>query len=874
MNILNHIQERRRSFAVGSGRRVVTSSLDEPGVRVGSLVARKLKPYARLEVHRGCVNRLSWHTDGNTLASVSDDLTIAVTNVHELERNSDREGAGYRHKSTSIETPHTGNIFGVTFLAGGRRIATGARDSRVCIADVALRQTINCYRCHSGSVKQVITDTTSDYVFYSGSYDGTIRQYDLRENHQCNGICRNVIISLAQSPERRLRSGCRNKHSWATVINAMDRSEASRWIDLAYRESHWATQSYDGSEVKALAVNPVQSELMAVAASDNLIRVFDRRKLSTGYAYNEGISVNHTMPILEQIYLPRHFWSEHNNYFSTDLAWSPNGERLAVTYESEHVYLFDRHFNRLGRIDTKPRSFTRCMFNMSNEMDHVTWRIRDLETHFARCHDADCGQRNIPKLLYLLLYRDHMGDALLCETMAREAFIVDPQDPTLLFRRIQANIRLNNYYMARKLCLRASRMFPEYAYDFNRIRKMCLLLLNKEFRDTASRPVVTALKSICSARHITSPKSDIDANRTVEVTLNDSDGSDDELNSTISATYRYSITGWRKWPKPETCLQLDEHLKKCEENIYFEDSDSGEETDEDINMMEYQHQMTVDSQNTVSYSVRGSVDYPPPDRKLNMHHYFSYDAPEGGFHMYRHGLTYDNYPIPFLPEHDLYNVIENPSWRPSSRCMRLWGHCNFGTDIAEVNFWGNDVIVSGSADGTVYLYDVKSGRIIDILRGHSENVNCVQVNPQGTLLATSGIDSHIQIWRPYGTLNYITESEIEHSISNVQSYYNEHTQPMPFSIAELRRDNDVQHFDNIGVVKTVEDSYFAQYALAVNQVLKNLVDPLDGDITLVLNVKGTAHLTVGAGTHNIDDLVLIRQLPNDVVVGSTLLDSG
>eukprot|EP00371_Babesia_bovis_P001835 XP_001610482.1 WD domain, G-beta repeat containing protein [Babesia bovis T2Bo] len=756
MNILDHLQGRRRALDVGSGLPFRVSSIDDPSVPLGPLYARKLKHYSRLDVHRGCVNRLRWHVDGNILASVSDDLTIALTNVHESDASSVDTEEPMHSQSTSIPTDHTGNIFGVAFLDRGFRIATGARDSKVCINDVHHRRSISCYSCHRGSVKQILNDHRSDFVFYSAGYDGTVRQFDVREHHHCERNCRNVIINMSQANDRRLVNPLRRKHSWATVVNGMAPAAASAWVDTAYRESQWAAQAYDGTEVKAIALNPVQPELLAVAASDTLVRVFDRRKLSLGHASNDGISVNFTMPILDQIYMPKHFWSDQNNKFATYLAWSPNGERLAVTYEGEHVYLFDRHFNSVGGIDVSRSVVGVCNFDVEDDVDHLTFRIRDMETHYAKCYDVACAQRNLPRLIYLLLYRDHMGDALLCETMARAAFSLNPQDPVLLFRRIQANLRLDNYYLARTLCTRGARLFPRHANDFIHIRNLCLLLSNKDRLEGSSHQITTALKSICSSRHITSPKTDLGLKDMDESSNHDSDGSDDDFHCSNFATFRYSIACWRRWPKPETCLEIDEHLRASDSDIHFDDSASEPDSDDESHTLEFSHQMTMDNQNTFTYSVRGTMDYPPADRMLNMHHYFSYDAPEMGSHDYRQDLLYEQYPIPYMDEHALYKCIEAPSWRPRSGCLRFWGHCNFGTDIAEVNFWGNDVLVSGSADGTVYLYDVDTGHILDIIKAHNENVNCVQVNSQGTLLATSGIDHHIQVWSPYGELNRIT----------------------------------------------------------------------------------------------------------------------
>ncbi|ORM39728.1 Growth hormone-regulated TBC protein 1-A [Babesia sp. Xinjiang] len=778
------LKDRRRSFGVGSGRRVVRESLDEPSVRLATYFAGRLKPYSKLQVHTGCVNRLKWHSDGRTLASVSDDLTIALTNVHDAEPDSEDEFCITPSRSTIIPTQHGGNIFGVAFIDGGGRIATGARDSKVCVSDVMEKRTIKLYDCHTGSVKHVINDEGSDFIFFSGAYDGTVRQFDVREPHECHGPCSNVIVSVTQSADQKMPSARMRRCSWADVAHELTPEEGTRWVDLAFRESQWACQSYDGTEVKAIAINPTRPELLAVAASDSLIRIFDRRKVSTGYCSKEGVSVNHTMPILEEVYMPKHFWAEENSVFATHLVWSPNGERLAVTYESEHIYLFDRNFNSVGALRTGHAG--RCGYVASSRSKNITWKMRDLESHFVRCKDSDCAKRNVPHLLFMLLRRNHVGDVLLCEAIASEATRVMPDDPILLFRRLQACLRLDNYYIARKLCLRGARIFPQYGHHFHKIRKLCLLLVNRVSRDKVTQEITNVLKSICDSQEITSPETDLDLEQSSHETATEGEDSDFDLHTSVSAQMRYSIHGWRRWPKPETCLRLEEYFRDTTAELKFEESSSDHDSEEDMPIVEYENRVSMGRYNHLEFSVRGSVDDTSGERRVNLHHYYCYDADETGVHSYRPALPYNVYPLLYSQEHELYKEIENPHWRPNGRCMRFWGHCNFGTDIAEVNFWGDNVLVSGSADGSLYLYDVTTGRVLDILRGHNENVNCVQVSPRGNMLATSGIDDYVQIWMPQGGSNMMTDKEAEDRINAVQTYYNQGPNSMPFSISELR----------------------------------------------------------------------------------------
>ena len=83
------------------------------------------------------------------------------------------------------------------------------------------------------------------------------------------------------------------------------------------------------------------------------------------------------------------------------------------------------------------------------------------------------------------------------------------------------------------------------------------------------------------------------------------------------------------------------------------------------------------------------------------------------------------------------------------------GHYNTHTDIKEASFIGErgEYIGAGSDDGNVFLWDKRSGNLVKILTADESIANCVQWNPRGCSLATSGIEHVVKIWepRPQGT---------------------------------------------------------------------------------------------------------------------------
>lgn len=77
------------------------------------------------------------------------------------------------------------------------------------------------------------------------------------------------------------------------------------------------------------------------------------------------------------------------------------------------------------------------------------------------------------------------------------------------------------------------------------------------------------------------------------------------------------------------------------------------------------------------------------------------------------------------------------------------GHCNVRT-VKDVNFFGlqDEYVVSGSDDGNFFVWDRKTGQLVNILEGDGEVVNVLQGHPYEPLLAVSGIDHTIKIFSP------------------------------------------------------------------------------------------------------------------------------
>ncbi|KAG7270907.1 hypothetical protein CRUP_000266 [Coryphaenoides rupestris] len=81
---------------------------------------------------------------------------------------------------------------------------------------------------------------------------------------------------------------------------------------------------------------------------------------------------------------------------------------------------------------------------------------------------------------------------------------------------------------------------------------------------------------------------------------------------------------------------------------------------------------------------------------------------------------------------------------------RYCGHCNTTTDIKEANFFGSNgqYVVSGSDDGSLFIWEKETTNLVRILQGDESIVNCLQPHPSYCFLATSGIDPVVRLWSP------------------------------------------------------------------------------------------------------------------------------
>jgi WD40 repeat protein len=117
----------------------------------------------KLAGHEGAIRSLSFSSDGEVLATASEDKTIRLWSAKDWKEQ--RTLAG-----------HEGLVWSVAFSAGGKNLASGGFDRTVRVWDPATGQSRQTLRGHTGIVTAVsFAPDTSALV--SGCADGTIRSW-------------------------------------------------------------------------------------------------------------------------------------------------------------------------------------------------------------------------------------------------------------------------------------------------------------------------------------------------------------------------------------------------------------------------------------------------------------------------------------------------------------------------------------------------------------------------------------------------------------------------------------------------------------------------------------------------------------------------
>ncbi|WCJ39933.1 DDB1- and CUL4-associated factor 8 [Euphorbia peplus] len=234
----------------------------------------------KLDKHRGCVNTVSFNVDGDILVSGSDDRRIILWDW-ETGRT-----------KLSFHSGHNNNVFQAKIMpyTDDRSIVTCAADGQVRHAQILERGTVETGLLgkHQGRAHKLAIEPGSPHIFYTCGEDGLVQHFDLRTR-------RATQLFTCQAMDDR-------RHHMPVV------------------------------HLNAIAIDPRNPNLFAVAGSDEYTRLYDIRMYKWDGSTEFGRPTNH--------FCPPHLLGDEQVGI-TGLSFSDQSE-LLVSYNDEFIYLFTR----------------------------------------------------------------------------------------------------------------------------------------------------------------------------------------------------------------------------------------------------------------------------------------------------------------------------------------------------------------------------------------------------------------------------------------------------------------------------------------------------------------------------------------------------
>ncbi|MCO5581572.1 hypothetical protein L7F22_035460 [Adiantum nelumboides] len=638
--------------------------------------------------HQGCVNAVTWNSEGSMLLSGSDDTRVNLWDYSN------------RKLVHSIDSGHSANIFCVKFVPEtcDDVVVSGAGDAEVRVHRISRSNggsSPPIFRCHRRRVKKLAVEDGNPHVIWSASEDGTLRQYDLREGTVCPSTeaaeheCRNVLLDL--------RSGLKRS--------------------LSDQPRHCLS-------LKTCAINRTRPHQLLVGGSDAFARLYDRRMLAA-----PSSSRMQGKPPPHLCYLcPAHL-SENtrSSLHLTHVTFSPNGLEVLLSYSGEHVYLMD--VNNTGGDDTV--TYVASDLPKRFVLEPIVNGIENPTTVINAC------KLNTPQLLDCLellsearkMLREG-GNYLHAIDLASEVLETgySVMDATLqsdiLCVRAEAFLKRlwkNDVHMAIRDCNKARAinsnsaqahlLMGEALSHLAKHREALEFVLRAQYLDPSNKElsdkVVIFRSKMVAAEEA---KKNGSANK---------DGTHGRESSKIRA-----LSGMMSRSEGDQGdLSPDSRPTERDDSDYDDDME-----------MEMEIEMLVggdDERDRETGARQGS--------SLNLRlrrRVCSGREKNANTHTSICGVTSNNTATQAEVALDMR--------------QRFVGHCNIGTDIKQATFLGErgDYVASGSDDGRWFIWHKKTGRLLKLLKGDENVVNCVQCHPFDCAIATSGIDNTIKLWTP------------------------------------------------------------------------------------------------------------------------------
>ncbi len=339
-------------------------------------------PRGVLRGHGGPVHALEFLAGGDRLASVSSDLSVRVWDWAQPER------------APVVLRGHAGTIYGLDVHPDGQHVVSGALDRTVRLWSVPPGlETRREDEGHSDMVSSVAIDPAGTRIASSGS-DGTVRLWDAvsgRQIHVLRGHT-DELFDVAFGPDG----------SWL-VTTSVDRTvrvwDAETGVCLRILSGHIGRGT-------GVAISPDGTRL-ASSAADRTVRLWDRETgdqvaifggptATQDVAYGpHGRRVAGAFSSGLVVILDARDATERARFQASGdpiwgIAWSPDGERLAVADEGGAVRIWDV----ASRTAVRTLEYDARVYHLAWHPDGRRLGL-PMSDHTARVVDLDSGEEQV-----------------------------------------------------------------------------------------------------------------------------------------------------------------------------------------------------------------------------------------------------------------------------------------------------------------------------------------------------------------------------------------------------------------------------------------------------------------------------------------------
>lgn len=657
----------------------------------------RMRRTAVLEGHAGCVNRLAFSEDANTLISASDDCTLRLWDVPTLTPRD------------VLAPGHFSNVFGVAFMPGTSNsyIASAGLDSQVRHTNV-LTAASTLWNCHQRMVKTVTAVTP--HVFITASKDGTARQFDVRVRpHHAKYNASNIIVRIT------------NRLNHVRGLNCAE-------------------------------ISPMSENHLLVSASEPCVRIYDRRKCGSFVlrpSSDEECEGLHTSSIGDCVnkLIPPHMLESapetgtrcgvRKRTYATFATYSPDAKQVVASFYDDIVHVFDLPNQH------QPVSCRSPFMSRAQERQVIFHFVQEACQHVAALqHSAALGCAN----RVLELQPDHLLALVLrAEALIRRNSYGDLRSSFATLSRVCKLILQDNSRVAElfgthtpdgDLCLKPD--LPSCA------RKAEIWLQIFHYKQ------VSALFRLTPAQQIRMMQSGTPASSAAEKRLEHLD----ILSSLITKFVETSLHPTRRDIAYDKALgnaderaqlfgskaskQRGEVLQRLFDGFYRGLPSLRQEIQRFIECL--QENVSGDEQEFPCESVDDNCSTDSWDEVCE-------DKAEekGDLESIQKYL--------FNPSDVESSTLFGPPPAAQQRWRSFYGHCSTLTDIKEARFYGSrsQVVLSGSDDGHVYMWAAKTGELLRKVHADEQIVNCVLPHPSHSMIVSSGIDNDIKVITPEGS---------------------------------------------------------------------------------------------------------------------------